>query len=218
MPSDLYRRKGLWALLKRNRKLPVAAFVASAVWMGVPAVSLANENGPTLPNSSGDALDTAGMIFQVIVILALVIGLFYIAIRILAKRNRMIGANRSLRSLGGVPLGPNKSIQIVEIGHCLYIVGVGESIGLLEKIDDPDEVAYLTELLEQRTSMPQFASLTDWMQRKLGKQNDAKQETDAEATQSFQQVFYDKMQYSMNRKKRFEDILHEKHTDRLNDE
>ena len=46
----------------------------------------------------------------------------------------------SIRSLGGVPLGQNKSIQIVEIGHSLFVVGVGENIQLLDKIIDADEV------------------------------------------------------------------------------
>lgn len=133
--------------------------------------------------------------------------------RVLAKKNRMIGSGQSIRSLGGVPLGQNKSIQIVEIGHCLYLVGVGENIQLLEKIDDPDEVAFLTELLTNKTSPVQFPSVSDWVKKFRNKQT-----IEEEVTPSYQQVFYDRMQNSMNRKKKFEEILQEKQTDRLNDE
>lgn len=170
-------------------------------------------NANALDQTGGGAFESFAMIGQVILILLVVIGLFYITIRILAKRNRMIGASRSLRSLGGIPLGTNKSIQIIEIGTSLYIIGVGENIQLLEKIDDPEEVAFLTEMLDQKLSPPQFASLTAWLQ-KWGK----KEPTEEDVTSTYQQVFFDKMQSSKNRKQRFEDILQEKQTDRLNDE
>ena len=67
--------------------------------------------------------------------------------RYVAKKNKGTMFGNSIRSLGGVPLGQNKSIQIVEIGHSLFVVGVGENIQLLDKIIDADEVAYISELL-----------------------------------------------------------------------
>jgi flagellar protein FliO/FliZ len=164
---------------------------------------------------NGGAWESFVMIVKVCFVLVFVILLFYLIIRVLAKRNQMIGSRQSIRSLGGVPLGQNKSIQIVEIGHCLYLVGVGENIQLLEKIDDPDEVAFLTELLTNKSSNMQFASISDWFQKARSKKN---HEIEEDVTSSYQQVFYDRMQNSINRKKRFEDILQEKQTERLNDE
>lgn len=164
---------------------------------------------------NGGAWESFVLIVKVCFVLVVVIILFYMIIRVLAKRNQIIGTGQSIRSLGGVPLGQNKSIQIVEIGHCLYLVGVGENIQLLEKIDDPDEVAFLTELLTNKSSNTQFASFSDWFKKVRSKSN---HEIEEDSTSSYQQVFYDKMQNSMNRKKRFEDILQEKQSDRLNDE
>lgn len=164
---------------------------------------------------NGGAWESFVMIVKICFVLVFVILLFYLIIRVLAKRNQMVGSRQSIRSLGGVPLGQNKSIQIVEIGHCLYLVGVGENIQLLEKIDDPDEVAFLTELLTNKSSNLQFTSFSDWFSKLRNKKS---HDLEEDVTSSYQQVFYDKMQNSMNRKKRFEDILQEKQTDRLNDE
>ncbi|MDT2247325.1 flagellar biosynthetic protein FliO [Paenibacillus larvae] len=62
--------------------------------------------------------------------------------------------------MGGVPLGQNKSIQIVEIGQSLYIVGVGDNIQLLEKVDNPDQVALITaQLTGPGTSVEGFPSV-----------------------------------------------------------
>ena len=57
------------------------------------------------------------------------------------QRNRGWGTNRALRSLGGIPLGQNKSLQVVELSGRVYVVGVGDSITLLDKIDDPEASA-----------------------------------------------------------------------------
>jgi len=165
-------------------------------------------------NESGGVWESFVMIVKVCFVLAIVIILFYMIIKILAKRNRMLGSGQSIRSIGGVPLGQNKSIQIVEIGHCLYLVGVGENIQLLEKIDDPDEVAFLTEMLTNKSSNAQFVTFGEWFKKVRSKPK----VDEEDVTASYQQVFYDKMQNSMNRKKRFEDILQEKQTERLNDE
>ena len=59
----------------------------------------------------------------------------------LSQRNRGWGTNRALRSLGGIPLGQNKSLQVVELSGRVYIVGVGDNITLLDKIDEPEDSA-----------------------------------------------------------------------------
>src|SRR5206468_13085955 len=90
---------------------------------------------------------------KVIFFLLLIIGIFYYIMKFIAKKSRMT-PGRSIRSLGGVALGPNKSIQVVEIGKSLYIVGVGQEVQLLEKIDNEAEVAYLTEMMTSGPAIP----------------------------------------------------------------
>ena len=72
--------------------------------------------------------------------LAVVIALIYIILRFINKRNRLFGQMRSMENLGGISVGPNRSIQLVRIGETVLVVGVGESIQLLKEISSQDEI------------------------------------------------------------------------------
>jgi flagellar protein FliO/FliZ len=161
--------------------------------------------------------DTIKMIGQVMFFLILIIALFFVLIKFLAKKNQFSPFGRSIRSIGGVPLGTNKSIQIVEIGHSLFVVGVGENIQMLEKIDDPEEVAYVTELLTSAQSdQASFLSVGKWIEKLRGSKREIEEEV--EITSSFQQVFHDKLQRVTTRNKNVEEWLSDqKQKDRLND-
>jgi flagellar protein FliO/FliZ len=183
-------------------------------------VSLAAQPEPMkdpMANITG-TFDSIKMIGQVIFFLVLIIVLFLVLIKFLAKKNQYSPFGRSIRSLGGVPLGQNKSIQIVEIGHSLFVVGVGENIQMLEKIDDPDEVAYVTELLTSAQSdQANFLSVGKWIEKLRGNKREVEEE-EVEITSSFQQVFHDKLQRVTSRNKNVEEWLSDqKQTDRLND-
>jgi flagellar protein FliO/FliZ len=185
----------------------------------VSSVSLAAQTDK--PKDPGLAItgtfDTIKMIGQVMFFLILIIALFFVLIKFLAKKNQFSPFGRSIRSLGGVPLGTNKSIQIVEIGHSLFVVGVGENIQMLEKIDDPEEVAYVTELLTSAQSdQANFLSVGKWIEKLRGSKREIEEEV--EITSSFQQVFHDKLQRVTTRNKNVEEWLSDqKQKDRLND-
>lgn len=170
------------------------------------------------PNGSSDipgvsSLDTFKMIVQVIFFLIIIIGLFLLIIKFISKKNKLFTLGRSFRSLGGVPLGTNKSIQVIELGNVLYVVGVGENIQLLEKIDRQEDVEAIRELLASPLKAGQdFDFFISWFKRLRGRQED---ET---STSSFQEVFLSKMQNVANRKKMVEDLLmDDQKKDRLND-
>ncbi|UUZ97288.1 flagellar biosynthetic protein FliO [Paenibacillus sp. P25] len=137
--------------------------------------------------------------------------------KFIAKKNRML-PGRSIRSLGGVALGPNKSIQVVEIGKSLYVVGVGQEVQLLEKIDNEADVAYLTEMMTSGPAVPGAGFETiGGLIRKLRSKSQPEEE-EMELSASFQEVFHNKMQHMTDRKKRLEDMLLEDNKqDRLND-
>jgi flagellar protein FliO/FliZ len=126
------------------------------------------------------------MVVQVIFFLILIIGLFFVIIKFIAKKNKYL-FGRSLRSLGGVPLGQNKSLQVIEIGRSLYIVGVGDNVQLIEKIDDAEEVAYLTEMLSTSGSATvNFESVSGWLGKLRKKRDDDTMEIgESEITASF---------------------------------
>jgi flagellar protein FliO/FliZ len=194
--------------------------ISSFIYLfSVSSVSLAAQTDK--PKDPGlditGTFDSIKMIGQVMFFLILIIALFFVLIKFLAKKNQYSPFGRSIRSLGGVPLGTNKSIQIVEIGHSLFVVGVGENIQMLEKIDDPEEVAYVTELLTSTQSdQTSFLSLSKWIEKLRGSKREIEEEV--ELTSSFQQVFHDKLQRVTTRNKNVEEWLSDqKQKDRLND-
>lgn len=198
----------MWTALSSFMMLFVNSNVSLAAQSDSPKDSLQEMNG---------AFDSIKMIGQVMFFLILIIALFFVLIKFLAKKNQYSPFGRSIRSIGGIPLGQNKSIQIVEIGHSLYVVGVGENIQMLDKIDDAEEVAYVTELLtSSKSDQVNFLSVGKWLEKLRGGKREVEEEV--QITSSFQQVFHDKLQRVTLRNKNVEEWLSDqKHTDRLND-
>jgi flagellar protein FliO/FliZ len=191
--------------------------------VGREAGASSNQEPNTTPEftyTGVSSSETVWMIVQVIFFLILIIGLFFLIVKLLSQKNKKI-FGRSLRSLGGVPLGPNKSIQVVEIGRSLYIVGVGDNVQLLEKIDNEEEVAYISDMLTSSNSMSvaSFQTLGGLLTKlKKKKAVVEEMETDETAAASFQEIFHNKMHHLSDRKKMVEEILmDDKNKDRLND-
>jgi len=91
-------------------------------------------------------------LLNVIIVLALIVVLIVLLIRFLGRRNQSLMSGRSIRTLGAMGLGPNKSIQVIELGSSLYLIGVGEDISILDKVTDPAEVALIIEAFEDQSS------------------------------------------------------------------
>ncbi|MFD0698373.1 flagellar biosynthetic protein FliO [Paenibacillus sp. GCM10027628] len=207
--------------LQSKTLLTAACSLVIFLFMETKSFAAETEPGSGLPGSefpATTAFDSFAMIGKVIFFLIFIIFLFFILIKFLAKKNKGSFFGNSVRSLGGVPLGQNKSIQIVEIGHSLFVVGVGDNIQLLDKINDADEVAYITDLLtstqDQRSG---FDSLSKWLSKLPVRKKEVEEEV--EITSSFQQVFHDKLQRVTNRNKNVEEWLSDqKQKDRLNEE
>jgi flagellar protein FliO/FliZ len=90
--------------------------------------------GQTLPKASagGTFLTFIKLLFALGVVLALILFLY----RFLAKRTRAFQSVGDLRNLGGVSVGPNRSVQLVKIGDEILIVGVGENVQLIKTVED----------------------------------------------------------------------------------
>ncbi len=87
------------------------------------------------------------LIVQMIGALLLVIGLIYLLLRFVNSRTRQFQNNHTMQSIGGLSLGPNRSIQMVKIGERVLIVGVSDTIQLVKEIEDKEEI---DQLLEQK--------------------------------------------------------------------
>jgi flagellar protein FliO/FliZ len=125
-------------------------------------------------------------------------------------------SGRSVKSIGGVSLGQNKSIQVVEVGHTLFIVGVGENVQLISKIEDAEEIEFIIDHMHNRGNKDfvTFQSLGKWFKGLRGE----KQVVEEDLSTSFQQVFHEKMERISNRKQRVDELFHnDNDADRLND-
>jgi flagellar protein FliO/FliZ len=121
------------------------------------ALRLAEE--PPLP-SGGSPWE----LLWVIVVLVLIIAAILLLLRFVARRGRGWWANHAMRHLGGMSLGPNKSMQIVEWNGRIYILGVGENVTLLEVIHDPETVARLLAMAENAETL-RAPVWPDWLRR-----------------------------------------------------
>ncbi len=91
---------------------------------------------------------------QMIAALAFVVFLIYALLRFLNKRSQTYRSTQMLQNIGGVPLGANRSVQLVKVGDRLLVVGVGETIQLLKEIDNEDEIEKL--LIQKQEQLEQF--------------------------------------------------------------
>lgn len=84
----------------------------------------------------------------------LVIGLLFVLLRILSKRN-MFQTRGPVIHLGGQHLGKDRSLQILLIGQTIYIIGVGEEVTLVRTISQGEEYQHLLEIVENQPEIPQ---------------------------------------------------------------
>ncbi len=89
------------------------------------------------------------LFLQMFAALAFVLFLIYVVMRFISQRSRSFKSTQALQNLGGVPLGSNRSVQLIKVGDRLFVVGVGESIQLLKEITNEQEKEEL--LAKQQT-------------------------------------------------------------------
>lgn len=164
--------------------------------MNVSRFSLTQEAPDLLPG------DFYGSFLRVIVVLALIVSLIVLVIRFLAVKNKQWTGNRALQVHAGIALGQHKSLQIVEIGGTLYIVGVGDSISLIDKIDDEERAAALLSALTAKPA-PGFGSASELLGKWLGGRRKADSAIDTKSTdtnEAFRALLQEKLKNLGNRK------------------
>lgn len=134
----------------------------------------------------------------------------------IARKNRAFQSGRSIQSLGGLSIGQQKSVQVIQIGHSLYVLGVGNNVELLAKIEDQQEIEYIQEHFFTNISRSQeFPKVTEWVKNLIRKEPE---EEEIDVASTFQAVFQEKMQLMTKNKKNMEElIVKENKTDQLGD-
>ncbi|MFE4709698.1 flagellar biosynthetic protein FliO [Paenibacillus sp. NPDC056722] len=149
-------------------------------------------------------------LFNVILVLAVIIVLIVLLIRFLGRRNQTWMSGRSMRTLGAVGLGPGKSMQVIEVGSSLYLIGVGEDVSILDKVTDPDEVALIISAFEDQASgrnnflVPLISKLRNRQRGKV-----SSQEIELSETSSFYETLQSKLRSAPERKEKMEELLRE---------
>jgi flagellar protein FliO/FliZ len=157
-------------------------------------------------------MDFTGNFIEVIVTLAVIVGLIVLLIRFLAAKNKRWSGERSLRVHAGVTLGQHKSLQIIEIGDAVYIVGVGENVTLLDKIDDPQRAFDLLSSLEVKPSAAAGTIVTTLAQilGRLRKPTPAQPEVESwQSNEAFRDLLSKKLQGIGNRKETMKAYMEE---------
>lgn len=189
-----------------QKRTAILTAAASTVFPGMAAAS--GNNGTEDPvaqipfDGPGDML---GSVAWLMVALAIVIVLILIVIKWLSKGSRAWGINRSMRSLGGIALGQNSSVQVLEIAGTIYIVGVGDTVTLLDKVDDSAQVAEILKVLDKETQAVWGSrNIVELLGKWRGK--DATKTSDS-GSSSFQQMLDGKLNGQTQRKQQLEQLL-----------
>ncbi|MGN7453812.1 flagellar biosynthetic protein FliO [Paenibacillus pasadenensis] len=151
-----------------------------------------------------------GSLIWMIVALALVIGLIMLLIRFLSRRNQLWNGARTLQSLGGLTLAPNKSMQLVEAGGKIYVLGVGDDVAVLDVIADPEQVAELKgKLVEQGMGKSPIGDWLKAVQERKAVRKDGQMPDRADEAKRFERMLQQKLEQQSKKQEQMERLLQE---------
>lgn len=156
-----------------------------------------------LQNDPVSAPSLAVSVLKMIVGLFFVLGLIYLILIFLRKKNTLYKHSDMLENLGGISLGQNKSLQLIRLGTKIYLVGVGERVELVTEVTE-EEV--LEKLLAADDATEQYSLLKDVLTIRKKANKDEKQ---ADANQPVMQRLQKELnKLRHNRAKIIDNISH----------
>lgn len=130
--------------------------------------------------------DYIKMIFALLFVILLLYGL----LRFVNNRNRTFQHNQLIQNLGGVGVSQGKSVQLLQVGNSLYLVGIGEDITLLKEITDPAEMEKLTKIYEDKhdtgRTVPYILELFNRLKTNASTQVKSNEKKDPSFNETFQ--------------------------------
>ncbi|AWE06687.1 flagellar biogenesis protein [Lysinibacillus sp. 2017] len=127
---------------------------------------------------------------KILLALVFVIGLLLFVLKFLNKRNIKYQQNSVIKNVGGMSVGPQKSVQLLLIGNKIYVVGVGEDVHLLKEIDAQQDVEQLVKQIESNQST---AMTTPYIAELFKKFNKKDQPKDISDNTKFNDMFNEKI-------------------------
>ena len=148
----------------------------------------AAETTPETAAVSLSAWDYIKMVLGLLFVLALLYGV----LKFINSKNRQYQQHQLIQNLGGLSLGQHKSVQLLQIGDSLVLVGVGEDISILKEITDPEEkekmLTFYNQKQEMTSQIPYIAELVNRF-----KQNYSKNATNDQSSGKFDQIFKNRL-------------------------
>lgn len=191
------------------------ALLISALFLAIfePAAAQVNGTGESI-SWPDQGKSFAYMIVQLIFYTGLIIGLIVLLARFFAKRQQQWGEQATIQHLGGTPLGPNKSVQLLKLGDKVYVLGVGEQITLLDVIDDPEEVKRLEQRREGFEAAPfkgrwsaVFSRLTGGTRNEADQVETSKKDVSTEQQADFMKVLEQSLKEQQEKQKLYSGML-----------
>lgn len=126
-----------------------------------------NELPAAIPGSGTGSV--IGYLVQVIFSLGFIVVLIFFLLRFLGRR-QAAQSHGPIKVISAATLGNGKTLQVVMIGESLYIVGVGDNVQLLRRIEPGDEVDLILADAEIKPLKNPFS--LDWLPFRKKKQQD----------------------------------------------
>ncbi|GAK10934.1 flagellar biosynthetic protein FliO [Geomicrobium sp. JCM 19039] len=115
------------------------------------------------------------VLFKLGLALTAVLLIMYVLLKMLGRKSHHVQSSGMLQNLGGIQLGQQKSVQVIRVGDRFFIVGVGDSIQLLDEIRDEAEIQQLVEKAGQTHSAPDFMTHAKSFLQKQAKRDETVQ-------------------------------------------
>lgn len=119
-------------------------------------IELNNSNDMLIENEKRSSTSFFFNFVKMIFALLLVLGLVYLVLIFMKKRNRFQLNHQLLDNLGGISLGANKSVQLIKVGDKVYLIGVGDNVELMKEITDETLKDTLFNEAEEQEPLSQF--------------------------------------------------------------
>ncbi|MFC7392561.1 flagellar biosynthetic protein FliO [Scopulibacillus cellulosilyticus] len=107
--------------------------------------------------------------------LAVIIALIYFLYKVLGKKTKAFREYGAIKNIGGVSVGPNRSVQLVRVGGEILVVGVGDNVQLLKEITDESVIRDLLEKTDEPDPVQRnIKKMLDWTVDKAKKDDNYK--------------------------------------------
>lgn len=123
---------------------------------------------------------TAFDYIKMLLALVFVLGLLIFILKFINKKNISYQTNSLVRNIGGVSVGSQKSIQVIQIGDSLYVIGVGEDVQLIKEINNPEEIEQLLNFYNEKQSISTTPYIAELFNKLKKKPNDVEKEKKAD--------------------------------------